>query len=670
MSAAGGGASRGGDATGGASRGSDATGGASRGGERRAAALRDALLRFLGREESASARGLADTHGLPLALRVEAGDAIDDVRLISWDPERGELKLRAPRNDSRFRPGDRLRLGDGLSPADAPEVDFVSYDEETGLLVASAPRWNGNRARLDEALAGDGELALDVSGGGMEERFRAVVADIFASRLPHDAALVALLERAADALDAAPRSDAAGPEKERGRAARESASDEEDAAAAEESARKMAARGVALNDAQRRAFVAAWAAEPFALVQGPPGTGKTFLLGLLLDALAWRRERLLVAAGTNLAVNNALVAAVEAARRAGAKPPRIVRFRPRPADRETLRAAGIEIAQRMSDVALLPGQGVVVGMTTHGAAALADECFDRVFLDEAAQVTVAHALPALRRAPRGALFGDDAQLGPVLAAEHDDGPAARSIFALLRGAAPATMLDETYRLNDDLCAFPSRVFYDGRLRPAPGVGARRLALRAAGDVVDQVLDPERGAVFVAVDHVGRRHWSPEEAEAAATIAAALIERAGLAADQLAVVAPFRRQNAAIERLLRRRLGKGAPLPVVDTVERIQGQEREAVVLSLACSDPEALRARTDFFFSPLRLNVALTRARTKLVVLGSPRLLRLIPSDLAGLRRVDIFHRLFAELPTIAWPAANAPSSAPRKAPRSEKRRR
>ncbi|MEN6528169.1 MAG: DEAD/DEAH box helicase, partial [Candidatus Polarisedimenticolia bacterium] len=363
-------------------------------------------------------------------------------------------------------------------------------------------------------------------------------------------------------------------------------------------------------------------------------------------------------------------AAVEAARRAGAKPPRIVRFRPRPADRETLRAAGIEIAQRMSDVALLPGQGVVVGMTTHGAAALADECFDRVFLDEAAQVTVAHALPALRRAPRGALFGDDAQLGPVLAAEHDDGPAARSIFALLRGAAPATMLDETYRLNDDLCAFPSRVFYDGRLRPAPGVGARRLALRAAGDVVDQVLDPERGAVFVAVDHVGRRHWSPEEAEAAATIAAALIERAGLAADQLAVVAPFRRQNAAIERLLRRRLGKGAPLPVVDTIERIQGQEREAVVLSLACSDPEALRARTDFFFSPLRLNVALTRARTKLVVLGSPRLLRLIPPDLAGLRRIDIFHRLFAELPTIAWPAANAPASAPRKAPRSEKRRR
>ncbi|HNX18845.1 MAG TPA: hypothetical protein PKG80_01100, partial [Acidobacteriota bacterium] len=128
MSAAGGGASRGGDATGGASRGGDATGGASRGGERRGgerrtAALRDALLRFLGREESASARGLADTHGLPLALRVEAGDAIDDVRLISWDPERGELKLRAPRNDSRFRPGDRLRLGDGLSPADAPEVD-------------------------------------------------------------------------------------------------------------------------------------------------------------------------------------------------------------------------------------------------------------------------------------------------------------------------------------------------------------------------------------------------------------------------------------------------------------------------------------------------------------------------------------------------------------------
>jgi DNA replication ATP-dependent helicase Dna2 len=88
--------------------------------------------------------------------------------------------------------------------------------------------------------------------------------------------------------------------------------------------------------------------------------------------------------------------------------------------------------------------------------------------------------------------------------------------------------------------------------------------------------------------------------------------------------------------------------VVDTVERIQGQEREAVIVSLTASDPEYLAGeQAAFFFSPNRLNVTLTRARTKLVIFASGHLFRAMPASFEDLRNADLFRRLYAELPRV-----------------------
>ncbi len=160
-------------------------------------------------------------------------------------------------------------------------------------------------------------------------------------------------------------------------------------------------------------------------------------------------------------------------------------------------------------------------------------------------------------------------------------------------------------------------------------------------------------MLVILAHEGYQRHCPPEVRAATDLAEDLLRR-GLPAHELAVVSPFRVQNREIERELRRRLAPGAALPVVDTVERIQGQEREAVIVSLACSDPDALRRDASFFFSANRLNVTLTRARTKLVVIGSPRMLATYPRTHAGLAQVDLFHRLFQELPRVDWTARYA----------------
>jgi hypothetical protein len=67
--------------------------------------------------------------------------------------------------------------------------------------------------------------------------------------------------------------------------------------------------------------------------------------------------------------------------------------------------------------------------------------------------------------------------------------------------------------------------------------------------------------------------------------------------------------------------------VIDTVERIQGQERDVVVVSLTASDEEHIKAEKDFLMMPNRMNVSFTRPRTKLIVVGSKKLFRMIPAD-------------------------------------------
>jgi superfamily I DNA and/or RNA helicase len=135
--------------------------------------------------------------------------------------------------------------------------------------------------------------------------------------------------------------------------------------------------------------------------------------------------------------------------------------------------------------------------------------------------------------------------------------------------------------------------------------------------------------LVLADHTTDEQQSAVEVEIITALATRLLLDDGLEAERLAILAPHRAQNNAIARRLRERLAPDAELPVIDTVERLQGAERDVILFSLTTSDPDYLES--PFLNNPNRFNVAITRARCKLVVVGSRAFFTRVPRTEAGL---------------------------------------
>ncbi|MGA0059933.1 MAG: C-terminal helicase domain-containing protein, partial [Planctomycetota bacterium] len=132
----------------------------------------------------------------------------------------------------------------------------------------------------------------------------------------------------------------------------------------------------------------------------------------------------------------------------------------------------------------------------------------------------------------------------------------------------------------------------------------------------------------------------------ADLVAELVRRHGVRPPEIAVIAPFRAQVRLIRSALQK-AGLGDEELVVDTVERVQGQEREVILLSLAVGDPAASEARGTFFLTRNRLNVALSRARSKAIVIGSIGAFRALPMDPEGLAAASVLKSLLDHVKQI-----------------------
>jgi DNA replication ATP-dependent helicase Dna2 len=244
--------------------------------------------------------------------------------------------------------------------------------------------------------------------------------------------------------------------------------------------------------------------------------------------------------------------------------------------------------------------------------------FDYSLFDEASQVHLPLAIMGMMEAQKWVFFGDHQQLPPVLPTVPSEGKVHSSIFGFLQDRDFCVMLDTTYRLCDKLCEWPAEQFYDTeevKLRPHPSVAKKRLVLSGTSSVPDQVLDPAVPLVHIEVhDPLATTSSNVEANEVIRILEQAVLH--GVKPEDLAVVTPFRRQNRAIRNLLRKRLGKASEEIAVDTVERMQGQEREMVIVSLTSGSDAFVERIAEFYFQPQRLNVAATRARCKLVLVG------------------------------------------------------
>ena len=400
-----------------------------------------------------------------------------------------------------------------------------------------------------------------------------------------------------------------------------------------------------LNPAQQQAL-----ALPFqyrlSLVEGPPGTGKTHLLAWTLIALVERAHaagtplRIVVSALTHQAIDQVLNKVAALVNKHG-----LHDFQGRclkwgrwsgdePAEDGTMRVEALADREELAACRylILGATGFGLYRLFEGRQGIFPSFFDWVIFDEASQVLIPQALLSLLYGKGNVLFvGDVHQLPPIVLGNYTDtgeSGVGHSILAhlLLRyGPKHRVRLNWTYRMNAELCQFPSQTWYDGTLQPAPGNACLRLALQRSGqrDLLDRVLDPEKPATLLLVDHRGCHQTSALEVEIVSQLAYRLMTEHGLDADQLALISPHRAQNNAVAERLGQLLGEATALPLIDTVERVQGAERDVIMFAFTTSDPDF--TERPFLNNPNRFNVAITRARRKLIVVGSRAFFSMVP---------------------------------------------
>jgi hypothetical protein len=425
-----------------------------------------------------------------------------------------------------------------------------------------------------------------------------------------------------------------------------------------------AARAAASKRPLRSAQVAAWnalAGARVGLLLGPPGTGKSELLAwmaagyLHAHRAAGEPCRVLVAGFTRESMGNLVdkfasiarehlsevpIALLGNAPDGGLDPD--VRHLPLPrppyaAARSFLKAPHLACAINGWQLAKLIARAELPGSDGHTA-----PLFDLVLIDEASQMPLSQGLLSLAGlAPHGRVVvaGDDRQLGPVRAtfdALAGDGRAlGRSFYAFLKsGGVPEAALEETFRLNAPLTAFPAAHTYQDKFSSA--VPDRRLALRGSWeegleDWERLALDPELPVVVMLHDGPPAGSDNPFERHVIRRLVGRLVDRLApvppghLWTERLAVVTPHRAQNAALREELR--AVPGCEHARVETIDRFQGRERDVVIAGYTVADVEFAQQEAGFLFGAERLNVTVTRARHKLVLLASRRLLEVLPPD-------------------------------------------
>lgn len=419
-----------------------------------------------------------------------------------------------------------------------------------------------------------------------------------------------------------------------------------------------------LNESQLEAVRFALSADDVAIIHGPPGTGKTTTVVELIRQITRDGGRVLAVAPSNIAVDNLferLLAAGERVVRLG-HPARVLpelrdhtldllvenhpdvkmarklareayslreqaskytRAKPERGARQAMRQDAKSMladARKIEDMVverLLDGARVICATTTGlDGRLLGERRFDWCIMDEASQSTEAGAWSPLQYAGRLVLAGDHKQLPPTIisaeaAAEGFNISLMERLLDQL-GAGLSRRLTVQYRMHNAIMQFSSEEFYDGSLTAHASVQGHLLQ-----DLPNLAADDLTGTPVTFIDTAGASYdeerepdgesrLNPLEAELVIKKLGSLLA-AGLTPAAIGIIAPY----SAQVRLLRERIPQAEV--EVDSVDGFQGREKEAVIVSLVRSNREN---EIGFLADIRRMNVALTRARRKLIVIG------------------------------------------------------
>ena len=411
-----------------------------------------------------------------------------------------------------------------------------------------------------------------------------------------------------------------------------------------------------LNVDQTNAIEKVMSARDYALVLGMPGTGKTTTIAHIIRTLAAQGKSILLTSYTHTAVDNILLKIRNdgiGIFRVGA----VAKVHPE--------------VQEFADLAGVPKTSVEELKRSYSNQVVATTClginhpifnqriFDYCIVDEASQITLPVCLGPIRMARTFILVGDHYQLPPLVQnKEAQKGGLDISLFKLLSEKHPSSVvnLEHQYRMSEDIMSLSNTLIYDGRLKCGHTAVANReiiipdmSALRThhyspstlppgvttfcSGELhgacwIRHLLDPAVKVAFVNTDPLlplsreiakGSRITNPIESAFTTQLVESLLT-VGIKATDIGVITLYRSQLALLKQNLRSRSTAASTVNTVSAVEmhtadKFQGRDKEVVVLSLVRSNDAANVG--DLLKDWRRVNVALTRARTKLIVVGS-----------------------------------------------------
>ena len=378
---------------------------------------------------------------------------------------------------------------------------------------------------------------------------------------------------------------------------------------------------------QKEAIVKSMAAKDYYLIQGPPGTGKSFVLSwIILEEIMYLHHKVIVIGPNHMAINNALGQVVKIF----PTYPNIIKggqsynaplIKVKAEDEER----GIENINRINTSYFNNFEHEwVIGLTPHSlytSRARGLEC-DTLIIDEAGQMTIPLALMGMIKAKKVILAGDHKQLPPIISSEEVRKEMKLSAFQSLMTDDNYTILDVSFRMCEPICSYVSDIFYEGNVKPNK---------QGCGDLIacsDPLYNFHTPIIIHHVDDDGEQ-TSDKEADFIADTIAGFIKK-GLPAKEVAVLSPFRAQAANI----RRRIRKHPDIPeenrvqiAADTIDKMQGQEREVIIFSLVSGNFDYMTEMAEFLYNPNKMNVAFSRAKSKLIIVGNIEQIKNISSS-------------------------------------------
>ena len=415
-----------------------------------------------------------------------------------------------------------------------------------------------------------------------------------------------------------------------------------------------------LNPTQEQAVNEVLWAKDVAVVHGPPGTGKTTTLVEAIYETLHRETQVLVCAQSNMAVDwiseklvdhgvpvlrignptrvNDKMLSFTYERRFESHPDYTELWSIRKAIRDIrekknkgegthqkvarLRERAQELEMRIHES--LFNEARVVACTLVGSAnkILVGQKFSTLFIDEAAQALEPACWIAIRRAGRVVLAGDHQQLpATVKCYEAQRQGLGRTLMERIVENVPSavTLLGVQYRMNEQIMRFSSDWFYEGKVESAPEVRYRSIL---DWDTPMMWVESPSPEAFVGTNH-GR--INKEEAELTISVLEQYVEKIGRQryVDErldVGIITPYRLQAQYLRSLLKKNetLRPIRKTISVNTVDGFQGQERDIVLISLVRSNEHG---QIGFLNDLRRMNVAMTRARMKLIIIGDAQTL-------------------------------------------------